>query len=79
MNMMVSKQALSAREIERMCLAHLRMLPGSQHVRRVTIFPRRNLQRNWAVAEIEPPLSTAADNEARNALAELQRELSLVS
>lgn len=78
MNMMVSRQALSAREIERMCLAHLRMLPGSQHVQRVSIVARANSQRNWAVVEIYPPLPTQADNDAHNALVELQREFSLV-
>jgi hypothetical protein len=77
MNMMVGRQALSAVEIERMCVAYLRMLPASQHVRAVSIVGRQNSSRNWAVVSIDPPLSTMADNEARNVLVELQREFLL--
>ena len=78
MNMQFGRQPLSATEIERMCVAYLRILPGSQHVRSVSIVARRDARRNWAVIEIDPPLSTVADSNARNALAELQREFSLV-
>ncbi len=77
MNMPLGRQALSKAELERMVLSYLRMLPGSQHVARVAVAERANRARNWVVVEIDPPLSTAADDEARNALATLQDEFRL--
>jgi hypothetical protein len=53
------------------------MLPRCQHIKSVMIAPRPGSQRNWVVIEIEPPLPTAADNDARNALTELQGEFRL--
>jgi hypothetical protein len=79
MNMQMSQQVLSKAELERMVLSYLRMLPGSQHIEHVVITPRPGSCRNWAVIEIEPALSTAADNAARNALSELQREFVLAA
>ncbi len=70
-------QLLSKAELERMCLANLRMLPGSQHIERVVVAPRPNAKRNWIVIEIDPPLPTSADDEARNAVAELQAQFRL--
>jgi hypothetical protein len=78
MNMQVRQQALSKTELERMVLSYLRMLPGSQHVARVAVAPCASPRRNWTVLEIDPPLSTAADDEARNALLELRAEFRLV-
>ncbi len=72
MNMRLGRQALSKAELERKVLSYLRMLPGSQHVARVMVAGRSHSARNWVVVEIDPPLSTAADDEARNALATLQ-------
>ncbi len=77
MNMQVGQQVVSRSELERMCLAHIRMLAGSQHTQSVRILARPGSARNWVVLEIEPSLPTAADNEARNALAELQRQFRL--
>lgn len=77
MNIQLGRQALSKAELERVCLSYLRMLPSCQHITQVTIAPRPASQRNWVVIEIAPPLATAADNEARNALTELQGEFRL--
>jgi hypothetical protein len=79
MNIQLGRQALSKVELERVCLSYLRMLPSCQHITHVTIAPRPASQRNWVVIEIEPSLATAADNEARNALTELQSEFRLAS
>lgn len=79
MNVQVSQQALSKSDLERMVLAYIRMLPGSQHVHHVSIAARAKVGRNWTVLEIEPPLSTRADNEARNAISALQAEFRLAS
>ncbi|HUE64782.1 MAG TPA: hypothetical protein VMO78_10455 [Rhizomicrobium sp.] len=78
MNVQVSQQALSKTELERMVLAYIRMLPGSQHVHHVSIAARPRIGRNWTVLEIEPSLPTRADNAARNAIAALQVEFRLV-
>jgi hypothetical protein len=77
MNQQLGQQALSKSELERMVLAYLRMLPGSQHIDHVAIVERACSRSNWTVLEIEPPLSTRADNEAHNALSQLQREFRL--
>ena len=77
MNVQVRQQSLSKTELERMVLAYIRMLPGSQHVRHVSIAARARAGRNWAVLEIEPSLSMRADNEARNAISALQAEFQL--
>ena len=77
MNMQLRQQMLSKPELERMVLSNLRMLPGSQHIEHVLVAERRGSLRNWAVIDIEPPLSTAADNAARNAISALQREFLL--
>lgn len=78
MNMQVGRQALSEPELQRMVLSYLRMLPVCQHITAVEIALRRGSQRNWILVGTEPPLSTSADNEARNALVELQRDFVLV-
>jgi hypothetical protein len=78
MNMQVGRQTLSEPELQRMVLSYLRMLPACQHIAAVEIAPRHGSQRNWILLGTEPPLSTAADNEARNALVELQREFALL-
>lgn len=77
MNMPLGQQSLSKPDLERMVLAYLRMLPGSQHVERVAVAARPQARRNWVVVEIEPPLSTQADDEARNALLSLQDQFRL--
>jgi hypothetical protein len=77
MNIQLGRQAMAKAELERVCLSYLRMLPRCQHITRVTIAPRPSAQRNWVVIEIDPPLPTAADNDARNALTELQGEFRL--
>jgi hypothetical protein len=79
MNIQVRRQALSKPELERMVLANIRMLPGSQHAQRVIVAARPHAARNWAVLEIDPPLSTQADNDARNAISALQDEFRLGS
>ena len=71
------RQALSKTELERMVLSYLRMLPACQHIAAAEIAPRRKSERNWILVGTEPPLSTVADNEARNVLVELQREFRL--
>ncbi len=73
----MSQQVLSKAELERVVLSNLRMLPGCQHIEHVLVVERPGPRRNWAVIEIEPPLSTAADNAARNAISALQREFLL--
>ena len=78
MNIQASEQALSKSELERMVLAYIRMLPGSQHVHHVSIAARARTGRNWTVLEIEPPLPTRADNAARNAISAMQAEFQLV-
>jgi hypothetical protein len=77
MNMQARRQVLSKSELERMVLSYLRMLPACQHVQAVEIAHRPKAQRNWTLASTEPPLSTAADNEARNALVDLQQQFLL--
>jgi hypothetical protein len=77
MNIQVRQQVLSKPELERMVLAYIRMLPGSQHTERVVVASRPNTARNWTVLEIEPPLSVRADNDARNAISALQDEFRL--
>jgi hypothetical protein len=77
MNIQLGRQTIAKAELERVCLSYLRMLPRCQHVTRVTIAPRPSSQRNWVVVEIDPPLPTQADNDARNALTELQGEFRL--
>jgi hypothetical protein len=77
MNIQLGRQSLGKTELERVCLSYLRMLPRCQHIKSVMIAPRPGSQRNWVVIEIDPPLPTAADNDARNALAELQGEFRL--
>jgi len=77
MTIQASQQALSKSELERMVLAYIRMLPGSQHVQHVSIRARAQTGRNWTVLEIEPALSTRADSEARNAISALQAEFRL--
>ena len=77
MNCPIRQQTLSKAKLERMCLSNLRMLAGSHHIERVVVVERKNAQRNWTVLEITPPLSAAADNEARNVLAELQEQFRL--
>jgi hypothetical protein len=77
MNIQLGRQTIAKAELERVCLSYLRMLPRCQHVTRVTIAPRPSSQRNWVVIEIDPPLPTQADNDARNALTELQGEFRL--
>lgn len=77
MNIQLRRQTIAKAELERVCLSYLRMLPRCQHVTRVTIAPRPSSQRNWVVIEIDPPLPTQADNDARNALTELQGEFRL--
>ena len=77
MNIQLGRQTIAKAELERVCLSYLRMLPSCQHITRVTIAPRPSSQRNWVVIEIDPPLPTAADNDARNALTELQGEFRL--
>jgi hypothetical protein len=77
MNVHLRQQALSKSELERMVLAYIRMLPGSQHAERVAVTARSHPARNWTVLEIEPPLSTRAENQARNAVAALQGEFRL--
>jgi hypothetical protein len=79
MNIQVRQQALSKPELERMVLAYIRMLPGSQHAQRVVVAARPHTARNWTVIEIEPALSTQADNVARNAISALQDEFRLGS
>jgi hypothetical protein len=79
MNIRAHQQALSKPELERMVLANIRMLPGSQHVQHVSIAARSKPGRNWAVLEIEPPLATGADNEVRTAIAALQAEFRLAA
>jgi hypothetical protein len=79
MNIQASQQALSKAELERMVLANIRMLPGSQHVQRVSVAPRANAGRNWTVLEIEPPLTTRADGEIRNVISALQAEFRLAA
>jgi hypothetical protein len=68
---------MSKSELERMLLAYLRMLLGSQHIECVAVAECPGSRSNWTVLEIDPPLSTGADNEARNALSQLQREFRL--
>ena len=77
MNIQLRQQPLSKVELERMCLSHLRMLPGSQHIERVAIIGRKGA-RNWTLLETNPSLSTTAENEARNALIDLQAQFRLV-
>jgi hypothetical protein len=77
MTMQLGRQALSKFELERMVRAYLRMLPGSQHISHVQIASRPGSAHNWVVVEIAPPLSTVADDEARNALVTLQSEFRL--
>lgn len=77
MTIQASEQALSKSELERMVLAYIRMLPGSQHVHHVSIRARPQTGRNWTVLEIEPSLSTQADSAARNAITALQAEFRL--
>jgi hypothetical protein len=77
LNVHLRQQALSKSELERMVLAYIRMLPGSRHAERVAVIARSHPARNWTVLEIEPPLSTRADNQARNAVAALQGEFRL--
>ena len=77
MNQELRQQILSKTALERMVLSYLRMLPGSQHVESVEVVERPNSRRNWAVVAIEPTLSTAAEDKARNALSELQRQFRL--
>lgn len=77
MNIQLGSQSLAKADLERVCLSYLRMLPRCQHIQSVTIAPRPTSPRNWVVIEIEPPLPTAADNDARNALTELQGEFRL--
>ena len=77
MNIQLGRQTIAKAELVRVCLSYLRMLPRCQHVTRVTIAPRPSSQRNWVVIEIDPPLPTQADNDARNALTELQGEFRL--
>lgn len=77
MNMQLGRQSLVKSELERMVLAYLRMLPGSQHIERVAVAARPHAARNWVVVEIDPPLSTQADDEARNALMSLQDQFLL--
>ena len=79
MNVQLRQQALSKPELERMVLAYVRMLPGSQHAQRVVVAARPHTARNWTVLEIDPPLSTRADNDARNAISALQDEFRLGS
>lgn len=78
MNMQMRREALTKPELERLCLSYLRMLPRSQHIARVVVAARSRSQRNWTVIEIDPPLPAATDNEARNALTELQGEFRFV-
>lgn len=77
MNIQLGRQSMAKAELERVCLSYLRMLPRCQHITSVTIAPRPASQRNWVVIEIDPPLPTQADNDARNALTELQGEFRL--
>ncbi len=77
MNIQLGRPSMAKAELERVCLSYLRMLPRCQHITSVTIAPRPSAQRNWVVIEIDPPLPTAADNDARNALTELQSEFRL--
>lgn len=77
MNIQLGRQSLVKNELERVCLSYLRMLPRCQHVTSVTIAPRPSSARNWVVIAIDPPLATTADNEARNALTQLQGEFRL--
>jgi hypothetical protein len=60
-----------------MVLSYLRMLPACQHIEAVEIAPRPKSPRNWILVGTEPPLSTTADNEARNALVDLQQQFRL--
>ena len=77
MNMQMGRQALSKTNLERMVLSNLRMLPGCQHIETVEVALRPGSERNWIVVGTEPPLTTAAENEARNALVDLQRQFRL--
>lgn len=77
MNMTVRDRELAKPDLERMVLSYLRMFPGTQHIERVVVAPRASTRGNWTVVEIEPALSTSADNEARNALVDLQRDFRL--
>ncbi len=77
MNVQFRQQSLSKAELEKMCLSYLRMQSHSQHIERVVVAPRPNVKRNWIVIEIDPPLPTSADDEARNAVAELQAQFRL--
>jgi hypothetical protein len=76
--MQVGRQALSEPELRRMVLSYLRMLPACQHIVAVELATRRGTHRNWILVGTEPPLSTVAENEARNALVELQRDFMLL-
>lgn len=77
MNMQLGRQALSKPDLERMVLFWLRLVPWCQHLKSVEIALRPNSARNWTLISTEPALSTAAENEARNALIELQRDFRL--
>lgn len=77
MNMLLGRQALSKPELERMVLFWLRLVPWCQHLKSVEVAHRPNSDRNWVLISTEPALSTAAENEARNALLELQRDFRL--
>lgn len=77
MNTQLHQQVLAKSDLERLVLSYLRMLPGSQHIERVQVAPTNRARRNWTVTVIEPSLSTTADNQARSAISELQREFRL--
>jgi hypothetical protein len=77
MNMQLGRQALSKTELERLVLSWLRMLPSCQHLDSVEIALRPSSTRNWTLISTEPALSTAAENQARNSLLELQHEFRL--
>jgi hypothetical protein len=77
MNMQLGRQALSKAELERMVFSWLRLLPSCQHLNSVEIAQRPSSTRNWTLISTDPALSTAAENLARNALLELQREFRL--
>ena len=77
MNMQLRQQILSKPELERMVLSYLHMLPGCQHLFSVQIAHRPKSQRNWTLVGTEPPLSTTAENQARNAIVALQRDFQL--
>jgi hypothetical protein len=71
--MTIAKREIAKAELEHICSLYLR----SKGVEKVTVARSPNPARNWFVAEIEPPLSAANDQAARDALGELQREFLL--